>query len=367
MAKSVADNIQDAILYDHMNILRLSVHERTKAEKMLLDLRRKIIDQLVRKDPLRPERTAFQQMRLESLYKSVDDLIKANFKNFSKKFQETLRGIADYTVQSTTKIINNAVGIDLAKPNVSIAKIKGVINGATVDGKIIGKWWDKQAKDFQKAFKETMNSVTEEFRVSYLKGESLGSMVDSMSTRGALMGLTVAQMSSLIRTSIVQVSNEIRNEVYQSNKDILQGIRFVAVLDKKTTLLCQSLDGSMWDNDGNPLEGTTQPMQLPPLHWNCRSTTIPILLDYKNLKKGNPEISDLGDEKRAALYGPVPAKTTYEEWFATLDPKIQKEILGTARFKLWERGSLSAADMIRKDGTPLTIKELRRKVEDMGL
>lgn len=367
MAKNVSDIIQDALLNDHINILRLSVHERTKAEKMLLELRRRIVDKIVQTDPLKPTRTDFQQRRLLALYKSVDELIKFNFDKFSKKFQESLKDVAEYTVESTTKIINSAIGIELAQPKVTVTKIKALINESTIDGKIIGEWWDKQADDFKSRFKSNMKKITNEFRVSMLQGESLGTMVESMSTQGEVLGLTVAQLRSLIRTSIVQVANGVRNEVYQNNKKIMRGIRWVSVLDKKTTLICQFLDGSMWDMDGNGLDGTTAPFQLPPAHWNCRSTTVPVILSYDKLKGKHPDIAELDGKKRASMDGLVPARLTYEDWFKTLDEKVQKEILGPGRFKLWQRGNLSVADMLRSDGTPLSLKELRAKLEEMGV
>lgn len=52
----------------------------------------------------------------------------------------------------------------------------------------------------------------------------------------------------------------------QENKEVLPLMQFDAVLDERTTLICQSLDGVI-----KPVDDPFWDTYYPPNHWNCRS------------------------------------------------------------------------------------------------
>lgn len=493
MAKSVNDKIYSAILYDHINVLRLSEIERIKAEKLLLDVRKKIIDQLIRKDPLGTPRTPFQRKRLKSLYEKVDEILKANFDKLSKETQASLVGMSKYAFKSTAGIINKAIGVDVVSGEISMNRVKAIVNGSMIDGKFIGTWWKKQAKDFQSKFKDSIEEIANEFRISAIQGESLGAMVGVVASGSSLMNYTANQARALIQTSYMQVLADTRSELYKENRDVIHATRWVSTLDKRTCLtadseiltpdgyknilkigvgdlviggiskqpqriigtsktkakqivtvtleddktirctpehqfllkdgrwieaqyltpemdsagrwhekktksvkiensneevydvevendacffvhdivlhnspFCQMMDGATWDMDGNPILGTAVPFQEPPAHFRCRSILVAIVDKYKNVAREKPQLKSLDEMQRSSMDGLVPASTTYKEWFETLPELTRKEILGPKRFELYTRGKLSASDMLKVDGTPLTIKELTNKVDKLG-
>ena len=67
-------------------------------------------------------------------------------------------------------------------------------------------------------------------------------------------------------------------------------------------------------------------------------------------------------KKRAAMGGPVKGDVTYNKWLKGQSKRIQLEVLGTGRYKLWKQGKLSMADMVNQYGRPLTLKQLKLKV-----
>jgi hypothetical protein len=63
--------------------------------------------------------------------------------------------------------------------------------------------------------------------------------------------------------------------------------------------------------------------------------------------------------ERAAQGSPVDSKTTYADWLAQQSEAVQREILGAARFKMYQEGM--KIDSFVENGHKLTLKELAGK------
>lgn len=169
---------------------------------------------------------------------------------------------------------------------------------------------------------------------------------------GELTKMANNQVRTIVRTSINQVSNAASQQVYEANQDITSKYRYVATLDGRTSSRCRALDGREFDYGRGP---------MPPQHFNCRSTTVPVI-DYKALGFPPPP-----EGKRAAAGGMVPAGTTYGEWLAKQPKDQQAEILGAGKVDYFRRlsdkyGPRDAiAKMVRDDGSELTLAELRER------
>ena len=169
---------------------------------------------------------------------------------------------------------------------------------------------------------------------------------------GELTKMANNQVRTIVRTSINQVSNAASQQVYEANQDITSKYRYVATLDGRTSSRCRALDGREFDYGRGP---------MPPQHFNCRSTTVPVI-DYKALGIPPPP-----EGRRAAAGGMVPADTTYGEWLAKQPKDQQAEILGAGKVDYFRRlsdkyGPRDAiARMVRNDGAELTLAELRER------
>ena len=169
---------------------------------------------------------------------------------------------------------------------------------------------------------------------------------------GELTKMANNQVRTIVRTSINQVSNAASQQVYEANQDITSKYRYVATLDGRTSSRCRALDGREFDYGRGP---------MPPQHFNCRSTTVPVI-DYKGLGIPPPP-----EGRRAAAGGMVPAGTTYGEWLAKQPKDQQSEILGAGKVDYFRRlsdkyGPKDAiARMVRDDGSELTLTELRER------
>jgi SPP1 gp7 family putative phage head morphogenesis protein len=168
------------------------------------------------------------------------------------------------------------------------------------------------------------------------------------------------QIMALVRTSINQVANTASQQVYEANQDITPRYRYVATLDTRTSSICRALDGREFEYGKGP---------LPPQHFNCRSTTVPVI-DYKALGFDPPPPS-----KRAAAGGMVPTNVSYGEWLKEKRPGEtdadllvrQATALGASKVpyfrKLSEKyGPQNAlAKLVRDDGSELTLEQLRAR------
>ena len=167
------------------------------------------------------------------------------------------------------------------------------------------------------------------------------------------------QILTLIRTSINQVANTASQQVYEANQDITQKYRYIATLDTRTSAICRALDGREFDYGKGP---------MPPQHFNCRSTTVPVI-NYKELGFSPPPPG-----RRASMDGQVPADTTYGKWLKDKMPgeteadviRRQQDALGSKapyfRNLANKYGPDAAiAKLVRDDGSELTLAQLRKR------
>ena len=174
---------------------------------------------------------------------------------------------------------------------------------------------------------------------------------------GELTQATDNQVLTLVRTSVNQVANAASQQVYEANQDITQKYRYVATLDSRTSSICRALDGREFEYGKGP---------TPPQHFNCRSTTVPVI-DYEALGFDPPPPG-----KRASMDGPVPADLSYGQWLAKQDAATKAEVLGKEKVPYFNMlvekygGKDAIAKLVRDDGSELTLEQLRRRYGPAG-
>jgi SPP1 gp7 family putative phage head morphogenesis protein len=167
---------------------------------------------------------------------------------------------------------------------------------------------------------------------------------------GELTTIPDNQVMALVRTSINQVANAASQQVYEANQDITKEYRYVATLDTRTSAICAALDGREFPYGKGP---------MPPQHFNCRSTTVPII---------DPDILPPSTTAtRASQDGQVPINMSYGEWLAKQPKSVQAEALGASKVPYFNRlaekyGPKNAvAKLVRDDGSELTLDQLRSR------
>ena len=169
------------------------------------------------------------------------------------------------------------------------------------------------------------------------------------------------QIRTIVRTSVNQVQNQASQAVYAANKKVAPRYEYVATLDSRTSAICQRLDGQTFAYNKGP---------TPPQHFNCRSTTVPVV-DFDGLQKKYPSLEKPPAGKvvsRPSATGRVPQGTAYGDWLLKQDKKLQIKTLGSEqKVKFFKKiakkegsGQAAIRKLVRDDGSERTLNDLKR-------
>lgn len=240
--------------------------------------------------------------------------------------------------------------------------------GATItlpNGKVVEKAFRGIAEDQAEKFAQVVRQglltgeptadIARRLKGSLQFGQEAKSVKQLALAGGELTKAANHQVVTLIRTSVNQVANAASQQTYEANQDISKKYRYVATLDTRTSAICRALDGREFEYGKGP---------MPPQHFNCRSTTVPIV-DYEALGFDPPPVG-----KRAAQGGMVPTNQSYGQWLydenSARGRERQAEVLGSKapyfRKLARKHGPRDAiAKLVRDDGSELTLADLRKR------
>jgi len=233
----------------------------------------------------------------------------------------------------------------------------------------------------QKAFRGIATSSAEKLDLAVRSGVFSGETLDQISRRlvgrlsfsqkgnvkqiaaagGEITKLANHQIQTIVRTSVNQVTNQASQAVYAANKKVAPKYEYVATLDSRTSAICQRLDGQTFDYNNGP---------TPPQHFNCRSTTVPVV-DFDGLQKKYPNLEKppaTQFDTRPSITGRVPQGTQYGDWLLNQDKELQIKTLGNqGKVNYFKRlagkegsGQKALRKMIRNDGTKRSLEDLER-------
>ncbi|MGQ8117237.1 minor capsid protein, partial [Acinetobacter baumannii] len=192
--------------------------------------------------------------------KEIRDLISQWFLGLNTSLPEAFAvsatAMAVYEANYTAKLY----GGKIKKPNgeklFTAAKKVPLVGGALVDD-LLSKIAESARQKVEYAIRDGISSgKTNQEIVQRIRGTKRLNYEDGLLTSSK------ADIDRTVRTVRSHVANQAYLDTF--NKIGFEYVRFVSVLDGRTTKLCASLDGSVWEvND--PAK------RVPPLHPNCRS------------------------------------------------------------------------------------------------
>lgn len=140
------------------------------------------------------------------------------------------------------------------------------------------------------------------------------------------LGGNLVRARRLSRTAVLYAYRGASSETYKANRNIVNGWRWTATLDKRTCPACIALDGREFPVD-TPFKE----------HWNGRCTAVPITKSWAELG-----FSGVPDRR------PHLRMQSGADWFAKQPPEIQREILGPAAYKGYQSGDFGLEDFIKQ-------------------
>lgn len=194
--------------------------------------------------------------------------------------------------------------------------------------------------------------VTNIFRRGFQQGQTNYEIVravrgtKAMNFRDGILEVTRRNAAAVVRTSVQHAASVGRQATWKANSDIVEKYQWVSTLDARTTAKCKSLDGKQFEIGEGP---------SPPIHVNCRSTTVAVL---------NPEFDFLAKGRtRSSVEGPVPASQTYYDWLKKQPASFQDKALGPTRGKLFRNGGLNSEQFaslsLDRNFEPLSLEEMK--------
>ena len=161
------------------------------------------------------------------------------------------------------------------------------------------------------------SSVKDELLVSLMTGRSVRATAQAISER---FEVGKGKSRRLVRTESAFFHNQMELLSYEDAE--ITKYKFVAVLDKRTSHICQQHDNKVYNTD-EAVPG----VNYPPLHPWCRSTTIAHDddIDYSKLERRarNPETGKVEY---------VPADMSYKEWYDKYVEKPRERELSGGEF-----------------------------------
>jgi SPP1 gp7 family putative phage head morphogenesis protein len=341
--------IQDALLRHQVLIQRLSSSEVAKFKPFLRDM-----DHALRDELADASITDLERYRLEKLLSVVDTLMAGILNRFSKQLLLDLEEFARHEARFSAGALDAATTFDAIIPSVTQIRaailstplgVKGSSRGALLKS-FVENWTQTEVRAVNGAIRRgAFEGKTNQAIVSELRGSRARNYQDG------LLDVTRRHAEAVVRTAVQHVATIAREETFANNSDIIKAYQWLATLDRRSCVVCRSLDGREFQPGSGP---------RPPIHPQCRCTLVPRLKDeFAYLQAGETRASK-GAEGGKQVAGDL----SYYEWLREQPASFQDQAIGPTRGLLLRNGGLSAERFAKlqvdKTFAPLTLNEMKK-------
>lgn len=390
--KKVAnDEFFDAMVRHQIFLMRLSGSIRNEIIDLLnateADLRAAILASEISGDS--PE----DFVALIKLRKQITETRAPVWAEISQVLDKHMRSLALAEPVFVAGVTQTVVPVILEMGFPSPKLLNNIVTAIPFEGKVLKQWSKKLGRD-------DFDRIESQIKIGMVQGESTAEIsrrvVGTVSLKGkdGVTQISRNQAAAITRTAVNHIANQSRREMFLANSDIFSKEQYVATLDSRTTPICRSLDGELFDVGVGP---------IPPLHFSCRSLRIAVIdgnviaqrpakssttramLDDFAKDQGIRKVRKRGDlpfgtkgkydvfarSEVRRLTGTVPGKLTYQQWLTRQSKSFQEDVLGKTKAKLFRDGDLTLDKFVNRKGDELNLSELASKhkmaFKDAGL
>jgi SPP1 gp7 family putative phage head morphogenesis protein len=292
-----------------------------------------IVEQIQRHSWEDVTRQAAKAARLTKMLEAIRVTSKEAYEALQKTLRSELIDLAGYEGEFQASALVEALRVSGAEVEVGFAvqptaeQLKAVVDSRPFQGFVL-KDWSRQLQA------NALRRVEQAIQIGYVEGESVASIARRIrgtranQYRDGVLEISRRGAEGLVQTAVNHVASAAKEEFWQSNPDVIKGVRWTSVLDGRTTPICRARDGKVYPVGSGP---------RPPAHWRCRSTTVGVLE---------------GDEA---------PEETYQTWLKRQPADVQDEILGKAKAELFRKGGLTLDKFVDDKGRSYTLAELKRR------
>jgi len=300
--------------------------------------------------------------RLEQLLGSVRVLNAQVYAQLMGELSNEMRGVAETEVRFQTTTLTQPLPTEIAARfnAVAIEQVHAAALARPFQGRLLREW----AASLEES---RMARIRDTVRMGFVEGKTISQIVrevrgtKAQNYQDGIIEVDRRHAESVVRTAVSHTAGFARDQVLAANADLVKGVVWRSTLDGRTSQMCRIRDGLKYTLETHKPIGHKIPWLAGPgrLHWNCRSTSSPVLKSWQEL--GGADVADWTPSQRASMDGAVPADMTYAEWFKKQSAARQDEILGPVRGKLYRTGDLELGDFSNNKGQLLTLDQLRQR------
>lgn len=371
----------DALLRHQIGLSQYGNHVQGKIDRLLKETQEDLRDKI--QSRLRGGYdTPAHAARVERIISGIRRTRIRSWREINEIWLQEMIDLAQTEAEHVAGLVRTVspVQLDLVLP--AATQLKALVTSAPFQGRILRDWAQGLARaDIQR--------IESQIRIGVVEGEGNDQIARRVSGRvrdgaGGVTEITRRQATAITRTAVNHISNEARAAFYQANPGLFTHEQYVAVLDERTTFICQSLDGTRHEVGRGP---------HPPQHMQCRSIRVPVFSeDFIGVRPEKPvtrrqtlrEFADqeglervpttraelprgtrgrydrFARERVNELTGQTPARVNYQEWLERQSAAFQDDVLGKARGALFRRGKLSLKKFVNQRGETRTLRDLAR-------
>jgi len=330
--------LQEKAISHAVYLERYKTHEVRKIMGLLNSVDNDIVNSLLTKSD-----GTWTKKRMEKLLASIRDLNKEAFVEVKKRMSEDLKELGEYEASYQVKAFADSIPINL---NI-VQPSPNQLWAAAMSKPLQDELFSNSLKTLERS---RIRQIEGAVRNGFVEGQTIQQIgrrirgSRKLQYKDGILEVNRRQAEAWARTAVAHVASSARERTFQENQSILKGVQFIATLDNKTTVICASYDGEVFDIDTGP---------RPPLHWSCRSTICPVVKSWKEL---GINLKEAPAGTRASMNGQVPSSMNYQKWLERQSVKTQEEVLGKAKAKLFREGTPVTGFV--DNGKVLTLKEL---------
>ena len=353
VADSVNDQLLDRAIKHQIYIEQFGKGTAEKIIKELVvaeeELLGKLASRLVKAQKLGIDTGPLTTKRLASIPAGFGEIIDNKYSSvYNDRLKPQLialsRGESKYIAKELEAVLPIDVNTVMPSPN----RLRTIVTSRPFEGAVMSDWWSKTGTDER-------NQITRAVRQGLIQGETTPEIMSRLTNPKGVFAKSHHRAEAVVRTAVNHVSTTSAMETMRGS-NVVKGYEIVATLDTRTSAICREKDGKVYDFG--------EPHPHPPFHFNCRTTIVPVTKSWKelgvNLKEAPPGT-------RASMNGQVPAGLTYRDWFKKQTKKVQIDVLGPTRYKLFASGLDDVTKFATPKGRLYTIEELYAKHPDLAM
>ena len=252
--------------------------------------------------------TTKRMIKTAKLIKGLND---PTFADINKLVRDDLVALAKGETVFMSSVLTSSLPVvyDVVLP--SPRQLRGIVFARPIGHEVLAQWLKRyQVGDQRRIMDEIRQGLVFSETPTQISRRIFGTR--SLGGTDGAREITRRGAATLAQTAASAIQNGVYQEMYKQNKRIIKRELYVATLDSRTTPICQSLDGQVFEVNDGP---------IPPIHFNCRSVRVP---DHRRATPGfetasvdsdgatscqGCEVRNARDGPGSSMVGRVPAET----------------------------------------------------------